>query len=88
MGQRINKWGQLFSEISYAFELDYPPTYEVDPDDGVEYICFHKLTLDSLGRGSYKMSHWTFDTALWPRVKLLYKLFEKDNAIDVLYGKK
>ena len=82
----ITEWSRLFEQIGYAHEAQYPPEYWVDK--GVEYISFYKLTLTSEGDYSYKSDYSKFDPALWPRVKLLYKLFEKDGAIDTLYGKK
>lgn len=81
----VKTWLELFSEISYAFDRDYKPDFYTQ--DGIEYISFYKLYLNSKGQASYKVDDWTFDPALWPRVKLLYKLFEENNAIDVLYGK-
>lgn len=85
-------WNALFSEISYAHESQYSPHFGVGARtiEGIvtneEYITFHKLTLYSSGELEYKGQWSTFNPKLWPRVKLLYKLFEKDKTIDVLYG--
>ena len=80
----LNDWEDIFSEISYAYERQYPPTYE--EAKGIKYICFYKLTLDSLGRYSYKSTYGTFDPKLWYKIELLYKLFTEDKTLEVLYG--
>lgn len=80
----IVHWKDLFSEIAYAFETPYPPKYWVE--DGVEYINFYKLTLTSEGHYSYKAINGLFDPKLWPRVKLVYKTFEENGPVDILYG--
>lgn len=91
-------WNDLFGEITYAHEAQYPPHFGIGskPSSGgnykdnnivdVEYITFYKLTLYSNGELEYKGQWSTFNPKLWPRVKLLYKLFEKDSTIDILYG--
>lgn len=80
------EWSKLFEQIAYAHEARYPPHYWID--GSIERISFYKLTLSSNGETEYKGSVTYFNPSLWPRVKLLYKLFEKDNVIDTLYGKK
>ena len=79
------KWTDLFCEIAYAHEAQYQPHYHKDYR-GVEAITFHKLTLCSDGEMEYKGQITRFDVKLWPKVVLLYKLFEKDGVVDLLYG--
>jgi hypothetical protein len=78
-------WSDLFSEICYAHEAQYPPHYHKDYR-GVEAITFHKLTICSDGEMEYKGQISRFDPVLWPKVKLVYKTFEEGSAIDILYN--
>jgi hypothetical protein len=78
------KWADVFSEIGYAHESQYKPEYW--KDSGVEYISFHKLTLNSNGEMEYKGQVTRFDPKLWPRVKLVYSTFEEGGVVDILYG--
>lgn len=78
------KWADVFAEIGYAYESQYKPDYW--KDNGIEYISFYKLTLNSNGEMEYKGQMTRFDSKLWPRVKLVYSTFEEGGVVDILYG--
>ena len=80
-------WLALFSEIQYAHEAQYKPTIGSGLGQ-CEYITFYKLTIFDNGEMKYKGNYSTYDPSLWPKVKLLYKLFEEGGIVDVLYGNK
>lgn len=84
-------WKSLFSEIQYAHEAQYPPSHGNTPYEtgsSEEYVSFYKLTIWQRGELEYKGQWSTYDPRLWPKVKLLYKLFEEDGIVDILYGSK
>lgn len=85
----INNWADLFSEICYAFELQYCHDLKIENmTDGTQVLNVYKLTLHSNGFIEYKGHITRFNTSLWPRVVLFAKLFEHNGVIDILYAPK
>lgn len=78
-------WPQVFSEIGYAYETQYPPRHHIGTD-GVEAISFHKLTIYSNGTMEYKGQYTDYDVSCWWKVVMIYKLFEGGGALETLYG--
>ncbi len=79
-------FGELFSEISYAYEVKYPP--ELWEQDGIRYANFYKGTATSDGKYEYKGNYSTFDPKLFWKVEMMAKLLLDDPTLTVLYGQK
>jgi len=73
----IENFYNLFSEIGYAFEPQYPPRKQTV--DELEVITFYKLSLRSDGQAQYKAETYTFNPKLWSKVEALYKLLEGES---------
>lgn len=81
----IKDWEQLFSEICYAYERQYPPEIYKE-EDGTTRAVFHKLSICDDGTAAYKCSYWTYDKELFWKVRLLVDLFNEPK-LKILYGK-
>ena len=78
-------WADLFGEIGYAYERQYPP--HIHYSDGKKYVTFHKLTICDEGWIEYKGQYTNFNKADYWKVEMIAKLFEV-GAGDVLFGNK
>lgn len=76
---------EVFSQIGYAFEYQYPCYLEYDSERGVSLFSIYKLTIISDGRMEYKGNYETYDPKLWPRIELLAKVMTNDPMINLLY---
>jgi hypothetical protein len=78
-------WAEVFSEIGYAYERQYPPKLYINTK-GIKVANFYKLSISEDGEMEYKGNVTRFDTSCWWKVELLVKLFEGGGALETLYG--
>ena len=85
----VNTWEELFSEITYDYELQYADSLKrgiITDYSGVRYWTIYKTTIYENGIIQRKGNRHTFDPKLWYKVELLAQLFMENSTVRTLFG--
>lgn len=81
----IETFEQMFDQIGYAHEAQYPSDLWYDEETGMGRFTVYKLTIMQEGQMEYKGQYTKFNTKLWPRIELLAKVMTNDASIKLFY---